>query len=129
MQNYVVQIEETLGLTVEVEAESSEKAVEIVSKRHDDHYYEVTIITGVSITVVFCKECEHTGDDLCPVNLNFKDEFQTCPSCHDSMLDRNEFTMCASCGAYFTYNHLIPNKDSDDNQREICPYCGEVWCE
>ncbi len=76
-----------------------------------------------------CSECESTSDELVVVNSSFSDEFQTCRMCHDSMLANYEYTMCESCGVYFTYDHLIPNKDCEEKTTEICPYCGEIWCE
>jgi len=81
-----------------------------------------------------CPQCGRLAgrsddDGLIVVNAVFGDQYSVCTVCHDSMRDSNEHTSCESCGAYLTYNHLIPNKDIEDGTREICPYCGNIWCE
>ena len=79
-----------------------------------------------------CAECGRTLDDKsdrtmpCTYNLGFSDETTVCHVCMDYMFEHIELTSCECCGVYFTYNHLIPNKDHDDIE-EICPYCGGIW--
>lgn len=62
-------------------------------------------------------------------NTGFSDETEVCWSCHSAMLENRELTRCESCQECFTYSHLLPNKDAGDGALEICPYCGEIWCE
>ena len=81
-----------------------------------------------------CSQCGRMAgrpddDGLVVINDGFSDQYSACTICHDSMRDSYEHTSCESCGAYFTYNHLVPNKDDDEDTREICPYCGSIWCE
>lgn len=90
-------------------------------------------------TYARCRECqcetaEHGADNAAPyiINEGFSDQHVVCFSCHTGMMERCEHTACDACGSYFTANHLLPNKDNEENGvkvREICPYCGEIWCE
>ena len=80
-----------------------------------------------------CAECGRVLNDesdstlACILNQGFSDETTVCQVCKDSMLDCREITCCESCRLYFTYDHLIPNKDDPDDTAEICPFCGQIW--
>lgn len=82
-----------------------------------------------------CSKCgttlseDHDSTAASPHNEGFSDETEVCWMCHIDMLERGELTQCGSCQECFTYNHLLPNKDGPDKTIEICPYCGEIWCE
>lgn len=85
--------------------------------------------------VVVCKACgmrtsELGREDDVPfeINAGFADRFTICFGCHRELMEHGAYTACESCGAYFTPDHLLPNKEDADNTPEICPYCGQVWC-
>ena len=79
-----------------------------------------------------CDECGWTTkserEDMYLINRGFLDQQWLCRICFDSLITE-KCTECESCRECFTYNHLIYNKDSPDGDIEICPYCGQVWCE
>lgn len=76
----------------------------------------------------YCKEPLSEYDDYhAVVNEGFEDEKHECNICHEYNLDNGITTMCECCGMYFTPDHLKIN--SKNGLQEICPYCGEVWCE
>ena len=61
------------------------------------------------------------------VNRGMSDEYRLCDSCFDFECNNGIITSCECCGMYFTPNHLKVNPEN--GLQEICPYCGEVWCE
>lgn len=89
--------------------------------------------------MAMCRDCQSEATDVQDgnsaryvINQGYDDQFIMCFSCHCVATDRGAYTGCDSCGAYFTGNHLLPNKDNVDGNervREICPYCGEIWCD
>lgn len=90
---------------------------------------------GIPRNEMLCLQCDtitcDDGDEYSPyeINAGFTDRHTVCFACHRNMMDNGDHTMCDCCGAYFTYNHLLPNKDDPEGSNEICPYCGEIWCE
>lgn len=63
------------------------------------------------------------------INDGFVDRFVVCFDCHKDLMAHGEYTGCDSCGAYFTGDHLLPNPYDKDHAREVCPYCGGIWCD
>lgn len=74
-----------------------------------------------------CKTCELPSDEICIANEGLVNEIPECPGCHVHSLECGVITMCDYCGRYFTGELLKNNLQTGD--QEICPYCGEVWCE
>lgn len=87
------------------------------------------------ITDQSCSKCrvsfseEHDNTAPSPYNTGYSDASETCWNCHVDMLESGKLTQCENCHEYFTPNHLLRNKDVADHSLEICPYCGEIWCE
>jgi len=81
-----------------------------------------------------CDQCgwipvDDAIEGLYVINMDFCDETWLCGRCLDSTAQTYGRTICENCGTSFTYSHLLPNKDDPERNREICPYCGEIWCE
>lgn len=78
---------------------------------------------------MLCKECEEKMDksEGSIVNKGFADEKEICYICFAFDIDRGKLTRCESCQNVFSPHHLKENPNN--GIAEICPYCGEVWCE
>lgn len=50
-----------------------------------------------------------------------------CDYCVATMENTGELTRCECCGNLFAPSRLKVN--SENGSQEICPMCGEVWCE
>jgi len=75
-----------------------------------------------------CASCNMELDRL-DVSYPYPNDMRKreCPGCHDYSMESGAMTQCDECGSYFPDSHLKMNKET--GQREICPYCGRVWCE
>lgn len=67
------------------------------------------------------------NDDVCIVNAGLETEFVECWVCHEDALDNGIETHCECCQELFTYDELLVNPAT--GEKELCPYCGEVWCD
>lgn len=81
-----------------------------------------------------CNRCKETfTEDDCAsfippsVNEGMNDEYHLCETCFNFECNNGIITSCECCGMYFTPDHLKINPRN--GLQEICPYCGEVWCE
>lgn len=79
------------------------------------------------------KKCDCCGrelgqyDDLYLVNDGLPGERYECDDCHVDKLENGNETSCECCLAYFDYENLKINPKN--GIKELCPYCGKVWCE
>lgn len=74
-----------------------------------------------------CKKCgREIGEfDLTyTVNDGLPTEFDTCESCHDDMVDKNEIIQCDACGEWFT-NDVLKTETIHGNSFTPCPSCGK----
>ena len=79
------------------------------------------------------KKCDCCGrelgqyDDLYLVNDGLPGERYECYNCHVDKLEHGSETSCECCHELFDYENLKVNPEN--GIKELCPYCGEVWCE
>ena len=79
------------------------------------------------------KKCDCCGrelgqyDDLYLVNDGLSGERYECYHCHVDKLENGNETSCECCLEYFDYENLKVNPEN--GIKELCPYCGKVWCE
>lgn len=52
---------------------------------------------------------------------------QLCRFCVSEMENDGRLTRCENCGEVFSPSGLLKSKVS--GEKELCPYCGDVWCE
>lgn len=89
--------------------------------------------TYILETQTQCVKCGCLLDDFVDersefvINAGQNDEFRVCFACHQDLMENGEHTQCESCGNCFTPDCLRDNPEN--GVRELCPYCGEVWCE
>lgn len=74
-----------------------------------------------------CDICSCETDEIYIVNDGFLSCQEMCYSCYCEQLGNGTITGCECCGEVFSPLHLEINLSSGEN--EICPYCGEIWCE
>ena len=84
--------------------------------------------------LICCHSCQSSYDEIEMREVAIKWEWgkpvetvRFCSFCVSELENEGRLTRCESCGAVFPPTVLLRNRKSD--QREICPYCGEVWCE
>ena len=76
------------------------------------------------------KKCDCCGcefgqyDDLYLVNDGLPNERN---DCHVDKLENGNETSCECCLEFFDYENLKVNPEN--GIKELCPYCGKVWCE
>ena len=79
------------------------------------------------------KKCDCCGrelgqyDDFYLVNDGLPGERYECYDCHVDKLENGSETSCECCLEYFDYENLKVNPEN--GIKELCPYCGKVWCE
>ena len=132
LATYKFMVRETLTETVEVEAASFEDARKEVERQYDDG--EIYLDHDCFACVEFrplCAECESDFDDatdgLREVNECTPMAMMICDHCVADMEDSGKLTRCECCGNPFTPSRLEINPQN--GEQEICPECGEVWCE
>lgn len=130
--SYSFMIRETLTLHVTVEAESFEKAQEEVARAYDTGEFNLdrNCYAGAEFRPC-CSKCESDfdvdGDGLREVNCGTPLALLLCDRCVDSMEDGGELTRCDSCQNLFSPSRIKVNPEN--NVQEICPDCGEIWCD
>lgn len=129
---YSFMIRETLTETAEIEAESFEEAQDELQRQYHD--CKIVLDSNCFAGVEFrpqCSQCEsdfdENEDDLREVNGGTPLAMMLCDRCIADMENSGELTRCKCCGNVFTPSRLIVN--SANGEQEICPECGEVWCD
>lgn len=80
-----------------------------------------------------CRNCGCLLDDLTDersefiINPGHSDTFSVCFACHRDLMESGSYTQCEACHNYFEPDYLRDNPAN--GVRELCPCCGEVWCE
>ena len=77
-----------------------------------------------------CSLCNEIFDDkteLTIIDEGTPHRKESCDFCIMRLEGDGELTRCEKCDALFSSRRLKINPKN--NVREICPYCGEIWCE
>lgn len=130
---FTFMIRETLTMEVKVDALTYEEAQDAVQELYHDGVYNLdhNCFAGVE----FCPCCSCCGSDfdfddtdhLRTVNDNTPHAMLLCERCVANMEDAGFLTRCDACGNLFSPARLEVNPVN--GIKEICPDCGEVWCE
>ncbi len=131
MATYQFMIRETLTLIVEVEAASFEEAQEEVERNYHNGEYDLdrNCFAGAEFRPC-CSCCESDFEDdfeLREVDDGTPEARVLCDRCVADMENSGELTRCECCGDVFSPSRLKTNTANGD--LELCPLCGEVWCE
>lgn len=129
--SYPFMIRETLTVRVEVKAESYEEAQKEIERLYNAGEYNLdrNCFAGAEFRPC-CSCCEHDFDDddtLREVNEGTTEARILCDMCVADMEDSGELTRCECCEDLFAPSLLKINPKN--GAQEICPLCGEVWCE
>ena len=131
-KKYPFMIRETLTLNVEIEADSFEDAQERIQEMYHEGEFDLdhNCFAGVEFRPQ-CAECEsdfdEDADGLREVNEDTPLAMVICDRCVADMEDSGKLTRCECCGDLFAPSRLEINPEN--GMREICPLCGDVWCE
>ncbi len=129
--SYRFVIYETLSLRVDVEANSYEEAQKEVERLYDAGEFNLDHNCFAGVEFYPCCSCCESDfadpDDLREVDGGTPDARILCDQCVAAMEDRGELTRCECCEDLFSPSRLKINPEN--NLQEICPLCGEVWCE
>lgn len=131
LATYQFMIRETLTLIVEVEATSFEDAQEEVERNYNNGEYDLdrNCFAGAEFRPR-CSCCESDFDDdyeLREVDDGTPEARVLCDRCVADMENSGELTRCECCGDVFSPSRLKINPEN--GIQEICPLCGEVWCD
>lgn len=77
-----------------------------------------------------CSSCGTTSEDdydMRVVDVNTPEARMLCDYCVATMENSGELTRCECCGNLFSPKRLKINPAN--MEQEICPICGEIWCE
>lgn len=129
---YPFMIRETFALNVFVEADSFDEAQEVVEKQYGNGEFDLdrNCFVGAEFRPC-CSKCESDYDeddnDLREINEGTPMAMMLCNRCVADMEDCGTLTRCECCGDLFSPERLKINPEN--GLQEICPLCGEVWCE
>lgn len=125
-------IRETFTETVTVEAETYDKARAEVERQYDEG--EINLDRNCYAGVEYrpqCSQCESDFDDdpndLREVNSDTPQVMVLCDRCVADMEDSGELTRCDACEDLFSPARMQMNPQNQ--VMELCPLCGEVWCD
>lgn len=133
---YYMMIRETTSYIVKVDAHSLEDAEEKVQVEYNENGVGGEKVYGSEESNVefraCCSSCMSDldyddRDDLREVNNGTEHAMALCDRCVDDMEERGELLRCECCGDVFSPSALMINPEN--GQTEICPDCGEVWCD
>ena len=128
---YPFLIRETLTLRVDIEANSFDEAKQQVEALYNEG--EVNLDHNCFAGVEFhpcCSCCNNDFEDdydLREVDDGTEETKLLCDHCVADMEDSGLLTRCECCEELFTPSRLKVNPEN--GLQEICPLCGEVWCE
>ena len=130
--SYPFMIRETLTLNVSIEADSFEEAQRLVEAQYGNGEFDLdrNCFAGVEFRPC-CSECgsdfDEDDNDLREVNEGTSKAMVLCDRCVADLEDCGKLTRCECCGDLFSPERLKINPEN--GLQEICPLCGEVWCE
>lgn len=124
-------IRETLTMHVEVHADTLDEAQEEVQRMYDngDFNLDHNCFAGVEFRPC-CAACQSDFEDdfeLRWVDDHSDRERLICDRCVADMENCGELTRCENCEDLFSPARLKANPKN--GIKELCPLCGEVWCE
>ncbi len=128
---FTFMIRETLTMEVKVDALTYEEAQDAVQELYHEGAYNLdhNCFAGVEFRPC-CSECGSDFDDtdnLRTVNDNTPHALLLCDRCVADMEDAGTLTRCDACENLFNPARLEVNPVN--GIKEICPECGDVWCE
>ena len=128
---YPFLIRETLAMRVEVEAGSFEEAKDEVERLYCEGEFNLDRNCFAGAAFLPCCSCCESDfgddDDLREVDEGTPEARMLCDRCVADMEDSGTLTRCECCEDLFTPSRLKINPQN--GSQEICPLCGEVWCE
>lgn len=129
---FTFMIRETLTMTVTIGADSFDEAKELIEEAYNNGEYNLDHNCFARAEFLpCCSWCESSfddeGDGLREVNTGMPLAMMLCDLCVADMEDSGELTRCECCEDLFSPSRLIVNPKN--GEKEICPLCGEVWCE
>lgn len=74
-----------------------------------------------------CGAILYSSDDRFTVRDGEEKELTECRSCYEDSMTDGDATSCEKCLQIFLSKNLKINPKN--GAQEICPYCGEVWCD
>ncbi len=128
---FTFMIRETLTMEVKVDALAYEEAQDAVQELYHEGFYNLdhNCFAGVEFRPC-CAKCGSDFDDtdnLRTVNDNTPHAMLLCDRCVADMEDAGTLTRCDICENLFSPARLEVNPVN--GIKEICPECGDVWCE
>lgn len=125
-------IRETFEMQVTVEATDKESAMNEVMSRYDNDEYDLDHNCFVGAEFRHCcsrchSDFDYDEDGLREICANTEDVLLLCDRCVADMEESGELTRCECCDELFKPSQLKINPKR--GVQEICPYCGEIWCE
>lgn len=128
---YRLLVRETLEMQVTVEASDMESAIEEVQKHYNEGEYDLdrNCFAGAEFRPC-CTYCYSDFEDdyeLREVDEGTDKARVLCDRCLADMENNGELTRCESCHELFSPSRLKVNPEN--SEREICPICGNVWCD
>ena len=128
---FTFMIRETLTKTVTIEADDFDQAREKVEEAYNNCEFSLdhNCFAGTEF-LPCCSCCGSSFED--ELDLREVDEgtpmaMMLCDRCVADMEDSGALTRCECCEDLFTPSRLAVNPNN--GEQEICPLCGEVWCE
>ena len=129
---FTFMIRETLTMTVTIGANSYDEAREKVEEAYNNGEYNLdhNCFAGTEF-LPCCSRCETSysdeEDELREVDTGTPLAMMLCDWCVANMEESGELTRCECCEDVFHASRLIVNPTN--GEQEMCPLCGEVWCE
>lgn len=125
-------LRETLETRVTVEASDAESALDEVTRRYENGEYDLDRNCFAGSEIRPCCSCcgsdfDCEDNDLREIEAKTEHAKLLCDRCVEDMENNGRLTRCESCTELFTPSRLRTNPSN--GVQELCPYCGEVWCE
>lgn len=136
LSEFIILVRETHTLQVRIEADSMQEALEEAERQYQsgEICLEHNCFAGAEFRPC-CSECESDFDDngcWVPDGLRVVNDGTPllkvlCDHCVADMENSGELTRCECCGDVFDPSLLKVNPKN--SIPEICPHCGEIWCD
>lgn len=129
---FTFMIRESLTMTVTIEANNFDEAKDQLEEAYNNGEYDLDHNCFAGVEFLPCCSCcessfDDDGDGLREVNEDTPLAMMLCDRCVADMEDSGELTRCECCEDLFSPSRLLINPKN--GEKEICPLCGEVWCE